>query len=830
MYKKEKLILLVLSLLGLLTIIFVTPQNSIFGSNTDWFSQHVQIGDVLRNLIYEKNTLLPDYIASLGGGQNVYAFSYYGLFRLDILISLLLPFISMKDIIIVYMAISFIASLNLCYIWIRRHDFPIHIAIFCSLLLCFSSFLFHSHRQIMFVNYMPWLFLALLSTDYYLKKAKTSYLVISIIMIITHSYFFSVSALFVLLIYVIYQCKLNNIALLSKQSKKVLLHFIKAIMIAIMISAILLLPTALVMLENTKSVASTTLQDILLPTFKFDGLLYDNYGCGLTLISWLLLSLGLAYKKTRGLSLFFICASIFPIVAYILNGTLYVRYKVFLTFIPLILLLMAEVLQAWKNRQIKINIYILSIMLFPIFFLYKQSWIWIDLILGLIALYFYQSKQKSSILALSLFIPLYVCSMNNNLESYVTKKKYTQIQSIKEDAILNSYLNDFVRIDDFRSPLATSNLSLPSMNKTTMYTSITNTKYNTFYYDILKNAIPIRNRVACLSQENPFFQGLMGVKYLYSNKSNIPIGYKVVEESNNIRILENNNVKPLAYATNNLFNEKAFDKLNYPYTLDTIYNNAIVANGNHSYESKMKKTQYEWKLINKSENINFFNIGKDIRIESKGNNKLQLKTQQNLKDEILLIQFNLKDISNHDKFETTISINDIKNRLSSAKASYPNNNFTFTYILSSAADWNELNMEFSKGDYTLSDITVYSIPYSELNTKNTSPLEMKEVHGNEIIKGSIKVLEKNSYFVTSLPYQKGYEAYVDGIKTPIELVNKAFVGFPIKQGNHEIIICFTPPGKTISLYISSLGVILLIINLLYERKRENICPLIKQKN
>lgn len=820
MRNKEKRIIVTLSVFCLLWIIVITPQGALFGSTTDWFSQHIQISDQLRSLIYDKQTLFPDFLPSLGGGQNVYAFSYYGLFRLDILLSLLLPFIAMKDIIIAYMVISIIASVDLTYIWLRKHSFSISISIFCSLLLLFSSLLFQAHRQIMFVNYMPYLLLGFLAIDYFFKKNKTLPLSLCIIMIITHSYFFSISSIVVLFIYFSYQCYQKEIPLFSRNGKKALLSCFKAVSIAIMICAVLLLPSALVMLEHTKSVATTSFIDIIKPDFTMNGLLYDTYGCGLTSISWIFLCIALFHKKTRVISMTLLCFFFLPIFAYLLNGTLYVRYKIFIPFLPLIIFVMAQILREWKAGTIHLP------KIFPLFFIltiilgYKQPWIIFDISLCILVLILYRWRQHSILLILLLFMPICVSYKNNKTEHFVSNKNNDTIQSIQDNKMLENLVTENSRFDDLRSPLSTSNQDVFSLQKTSMYTSITNTIYNNFFYDTMRNAIPIRNRVACLSQPNPFFQGLMNVQYLYSDKEIIPIGYQTIWQKKKLKLLENKDVLPMAYTTTDLINQKDFDSIAYPYTLDTIYNNTVVDKKiKNQYQSKMVKRDLELNIENQNDNLKMQKKKENIYIQSKGKSDITLVTKQNISEEIILINFDIKDISNHKTKDTTISINGIKNKLSSAKANYPNGNTSFTYIVSNNKDWNTFKIHFSDGRYTLSNINVYSIPYDALTQRKVEPLQQNQTKGNEVLKGRVNTLEENAYFVTSLPYQKGYSAYIDGKETKIEIVNKAFVGFPIKSGTHEIRIEFNAPGKKISIFISLLGIGCLLINTLYERKK-----------
>ena len=46
---------------------------------------------------------------------------------------------------------------------------------------------------------------------------------------------------------------------------------------------------------------------------------------------------------------------------------------------------------------------------------------------------------------------------------------------------------------------------------------------------------------------------------------------------------------PIAYATNKLYSQNQFHQLQYPYTLDILYKNAIVKNGNSTDQSQFIK-------------------------------------------------------------------------------------------------------------------------------------------------------------------------------------------------------------------------------------------------
>ena len=142
MKKKQFYPIIFLTCLTLVMIIVITPSSSIFGANTDWLSQHVNLADYIRKTMLETKSFFPDFAFNIGGGQNIYNISYYGLFRPDVLIGCLIPGIAMKDIIITYMIINLVLSVNLTYIWLKRKQFSTTLCIVGAVLLLSSSVLF----------------------------------------------------------------------------------------------------------------------------------------------------------------------------------------------------------------------------------------------------------------------------------------------------------------------------------------------------------------------------------------------------------------------------------------------------------------------------------------------------------------------------------------------------------------------------------------------------------------------------------------------------------------------------------------------------------------
>ena len=111
-----------LILLFIILTTTILPADAVYGSNTDWFSQHAALAETIRDACVEQHASLPDWI-DLGSGSSGYQFSYYGFLRPDILIGCLFPADSYglhPDRL--YAFILYPASVLLCYMYRKASD------------------------------------------------------------------------------------------------------------------------------------------------------------------------------------------------------------------------------------------------------------------------------------------------------------------------------------------------------------------------------------------------------------------------------------------------------------------------------------------------------------------------------------------------------------------------------------------------------------------------------------------------------------------------------------------------------------------------------------
>lgn len=788
---------LLITLMVICMVSIIMSNGVVFGSTTDWVNQHIVIPEYFRDRIYENKSLFLDYAPHLGAGTNIYAFSYYGLFRLDVLIGLLLPFISMKDIVMYSMILNLIIGGCLFYYYLIKLNVNNKVALFSAILLILSSYFFHAHRQIMFVNYMPFLILAMLGWERIQEGKSIFLLTISVFLIITHSYFYSVACILMLLIYFIHRMYYLNIS----NKKPLFLKGIFSIGLAIGMAAVLLLPTAYYMLSTSKDAGTIDWLQVFGFNNEFKSLMYSAYGCGFTGIVLCLLLASIQNRKLRGYSLLLLFCLISNLICFMLNGTLYVRNKIYLVMNPFILYITAQMLNDIWNNKDKFSYLALIALVVYVCIPDKNVWILLDIPIAIALLYLLSKYKQPLLLAIAMILPILITFQINKTEEYAKIEK----SPISEEIVSKITTNN-TRYMNFVNVLDNVNVVNNSLYNTSMYSSLSNKEYSRFFYDVMNNPICIQNRVALLNNSNILFQMFMGTQYILTKESKIPIGYETIYKEGKYVIAENKDVMPFIYATSQTLNEDIFNKLSEEEKMEILLKKVIIPKGDKDYQTSVKQEEIPITL-KEYEN-------KDIKQKEKKKQKIGL--DKNYEGQILIIDFN---VNSNDEKEVVIQINDISNKLSRESAAYPNHNQHFTYVVSKNGTFDTLDLELSKGNYKIENIQIHSIPYTEIKTFKNEIEEAKIIKQSDSTWIAEVELDKEGYLVTSLPYEKGFKIFVDGKETRIEKVNTAFIGCKLTKGKHEIEITFEAPYKKIGILISILSVISLLGVIRYEKRK-----------
>ena len=812
------LAILIIFFLVFITILILCTKNSIYGSKLDYVDQHYMIPEYFRTLFYSSKELFPNFALNLGMGQNIYNFSYYGLYSPIILLSYLLPFIKMSTYIQITSIVCIIIDIILFYRYISNH-YENKLIRFIStfILLTSASLVLHSHRHIMFINYMPFLILGFIAIDNYFNKNKKTLLMISIILIILTSYFFSVSSLISLILYAIFIYLKNN----EFKFKDFINTFLKLsiyFIIPIMISAILLFPTLSAILSNRLDNNITTLfTNLILPNLSFEYLLYSSYSLGLTSSFILAIVNGLLSKQKeyKFLSITFIILGFFPIFIYILNGGMYINAKVLIPMIPLAIILLSKLFSDIISKNIRlIPLLVMTIILsllgginfnFDRLYLIDITFLFLCLVLTI--------KRKSKVV---FFMIILMSTVNlffvNVIDKLETKDQIeTQYnENIKKLIPKNTNLEK-THVEIKENINDTNNIRDINEMKTTMYSSLTNKFYNNFYWNEINNNNPYRNSTIISGTDNIFYNVYTNTKN-YITENNAPIGYKLIKEEKNYKLYQNSDTFSTIYANSNLMSLNEYKKLSYPYSTESLLNYTIINDNNitSNYKTNIKEINYSEEKIPFVKRNNKYSFKLDKQM------KYTIPLENNYQNKILMISFDMDYSQKCSLGDTYIIINGVKNTLTCKSWKYHNQNYTFDYVLSSN-NINSLDITISKGQFVIKNIKAYEIDYNNLKNINKTHdnLNITSIKENQI-NGIINVT-RDSYLNINIPYDKGFEIYIDNIKQDYELINTAFMGTKISKGIHEVKIIYNSPMLKQSKIISIIGVILFTITIVIDK-------------
>lgn len=791
-------------------VLFLTGH--LFISNIDYLNQHMIYPDYFRKLFYNTGSFFPSFAFNLGMGENIYYFSYYGLLSPILILSYILPFIPMHVYIPLISFISLIASIIIFYRWINT-KYDSNVALITTILfLLNATFFYHFHRHIMFVIYMPFLLLALHGVDLFFKKNKVLPLVIFTLLVILTNYYFGAYSCIFIALYAIYSLLKNKKFEFRKFFKVIYLEII-----AVMISAVLLLPTLYALLNGRIDTTVTSLFssiDLFRISKNFDYTFYASYySWGLIFIYIVALIHGFKSKKKANIFLSAILALtiIFPIFSYVLNGFMYIDGKCYLPFLPIALLLISDFVVDFLNNkyEFKDNKVILIIVSAILIVAAIGSNLLVLLVLDIILTFVFLNKKiKNPYLN---FIPVLVIALASFIisscnEQYLKVSDYKKLNSNSYNLI--SEVNNNYRMGILNNKLYTVNrIYNISNNRTTVYSSLVNKNYFKQFRNVFDNEILNRDNYVLSEPTNIIFDIYTGTRYLISTES-CPFGYSLIKGVNDLILCENSDALSISYATSKVMSLKEFKALKYPYNLDALLHYAIVDKDiDDTYESHITKYDLQYEVIDK-ENIKYRKVDNHYLIEASKGNKISLKINDDLTNKILFIKFKMNKAKEGFACSSGITINGSTNALSCDKWKYNNGNTTFEYVLSNT---NILDITFTNDSFDLSDFEFYTMDYDVVkdikNNINEATIEL--ISDNNL---KIKVsLEEKGILKTTIPYEeKGFSVLVDNKKAEIIKVDDTYIGLELNKGQHEISITFNAPYLLIGKIITFIGVLLLI--------------------
>ncbi|RRF96738.1 MAG: hypothetical protein DUD27_03780 [Lachnospiraceae bacterium] len=784
----------------------------LYGALGDWSEQHTAIPELLRREFYKTGKLIPDFIYSAGGGQNAFYFAYYGILSPWVLLSYLFPFLGMRTYLIIAAVCAQIVSACLIYQWLRR-SYRIMPALTAALLFCLAAgFSHHVHYHIMFVLYMPFFIMALRSFEGQIERGRSAAgFIIWMSLAVFCCYFFAVAEFIAAGVFAIFlglrQTESDHGGRVIKGVISAVFKLILDAVVVVMITSVLWLPSIYTLLGRSGGHRTVSFSSLMIPVFHGEYMMYevDSFGATALLVvvlAYMLIKIGRSWKW---LGAVFLIVSFFALPIYVMNGGMYIHGKVLFPFLPMMSLMEAQFLDDALSRKVPWKkLLCAAIPMTVIFFVTFGSdkrWIFLKdscftAIVLLIALYGPAKKYREILISLLIIPALLVsCDLKNTgkLAPAGWGDDLPEFSQISGEYRTGYYMGKHTPV----------NLPITDReNLATIYSSVSNWNYNVYYHKLSGNEIRFRNSATLCQPYNPYFNAQMGVHYIITDgkkKHEPELNYKLIDKQGKYCLYENKDVLPVIYTAGSEpdLNDEKRKPLKVP-GLGTSFN--VSTNGTE------RKTLY----INPSDHDRI------IRVSFKMiNHNKRYRKWFGIWERRGMLRDHRGDVR--------ILVDNVMNARTSPNAIYDNWNKVFSYSIYFPAHETRLRWELRHGDYELDNIKLTEVPANTLvkKVKSVQPLnfDTKRSKGNVIIADGS--LSNGQDIFTSIPYDKGFSAAVDGKPVSVQKTKLGFLSLSgdWNTGKHRIVITYQAPGKRTGMIISLAGLIMLAGIVLFRRKK-----------
>ena len=304
-------------------------------------------------------------------------------------------------------------------------------------------------------------------------------------------------------------------------------------------SGFFLVPTALALTGGRSKEQNTSFASFFIPQITVERFAYSIYGIGLTTLVITVLLTGLLYRKVYEKVLTYGCVIVLviPVFAYLLNGGLYIRDKVFIPFLPLLCYLISIYLEKCRKRELSFIAGMIPYIITTIFVYMARNQfvskgigesIWkvllAESILFLICYVLYCAlkryhKETKEILMLAL--PSVIClavTMNTfyqmKPDRYVSRKLYRDVVEEQNRQAVKEALKDddgYYRTEqmgsDDENAADLNRIWDVDQNITSIYSSAYNPDYQTFRQKTFGLEEPFRNVMMQSFRKIRYFNG-----------------------------------------------------------------------------------------------------------------------------------------------------------------------------------------------------------------------------------------------------------------------------------------------------------------------------------
>lgn len=378
-------------------------------------------------------------------------------------------------------------------------------------------------------------------------------------------------------------------------------------------------------------------------------------------------------------------------------------------------------------------------------------------------------------------------------------------------------------------------------------------------------------------ESRAFLEALSSVKYYInetSKKPLVPYGFEQVKTVGNYAIYENQYVLPLGYCYSGYLTRDEYDAMNAAQRQEALLQGVLLEeealNQVTDEEEKISPTFYQKTLeseiiygdgITVKEDGNILvtraNASLTLDFEVVKNCELYLRIsgmEAEWKDRLELYQDEDESTYSHKEYDE-LSVSDKNKLLRDHFYNTKGQVSEFQMVAKSASvessiyyhtpyyTWydgrkdflanlgyqegerNQIILTFKTvGEYHFDDLQVICQPMDhyveQVSALKEDVMEDIEI-GTNSVTGTVN-LEESKILCLTIPYDKGWTAYVDGVETPLCQANVMYMALPLKAGNHTIELHYQTYGLKIGALLSVCGFGLFVVMIIVQtQSRKN---------
>jgi len=327
-------------------------------------------------------------------------------------------------------------------------------------------------------------------------------------------------------------------------------------------------------------------------------------------------------------------------------------------------------------------------------------------------------------------------------------------------------------------------------------------------------------------------EALCGIKYyLTNNPATAPYGFTLLNKQNKMLettyMYKNQNTLAVGSMYYKYIDKKNYNKLS-ALQKQSILLDCVSLDHKTSFGEKEdgadNQTIQKLPVTFETKGIDFKNHG-DMYVKAKSeiiiNFPAQANTETYIKFKNLKIEKKANTMTTFYTYGNTKAVKSVN-----VKSSYYNSYFgknDYLVNLGYAKDGqNEAIIYFPQEmNFSLENIEVYTQSMENYNTQiaQRKQAELKHVKQTKnTLTGEVTTDKKGILFL-SIPYSKGWTAYVDGKKTAIHRADTMFMALKIHPGKHEIRLTYQTPYLLIGIVLSFLSCVIFVIGIIMKKKK-----------